>query len=157
MSASGFHRLAPLALALCWWLGAATAVQGGERVQLAVDVIYADQSSRGVDPQVGRLRSELQRFKGYSTYRAMGRHVLNLSVGDPGGQPGHVMLPGGKVLVLIPQGISGKAVVLLASIQEGGHALLNSQLKLADGGTILVGGPVYEDGVLILAIGATLR
>ncbi len=126
--------------------------EGAGPVELSVNVIYADNSDRGVDSRLAVLERQLQTTFRYTTYQLMGSHNQFLAMG----QPGHVALPGGKLLVLVPQGISGGAVVLLVSIQQGGQVLLNSQLKLANRGTILVGGPVHEAGVLILAIGATI-
>jgi hypothetical protein len=148
--------LAGLAAACLLLAGPWARAGGADSVQLAVDVIYADSSNQGVDAQLAHLRSQLRTFS-YSTYRLLDRHQLNLPVNQPGGRPGHVALPGGRLLVLIPQGFSGESVVMLTSIQQGGQVLLNSQLKLTNRGTILVGGPVHENGVLILAITAIAR
>jgi hypothetical protein len=123
---------------------------GADAVRLGVDVIYASHEGQQVDPSLARVEQQLRAFR-YSSFRRLDSHQLVRSIG----QQGTIPLPGGRTLLLAPQGISGGSVVLLLSIQGGGRAPFNSELKLANGGTILVGGPGHEAGVLILAITAT--
>jgi len=122
----------------------------GEAVRLGVEVIYASNEGQRVDPSLAGVERQLRSSFRYSSYRRLDSHELVRSIG----QQGTVPLPGGRTLLLAPQGVSGGSVILLASIQGGGRALLNTELKLANGGTILVGGPSHEAGVLILAITA---
>ncbi len=133
-------------LAVAGWPAFAT---GADPIRLGVEVIYASNEGQRVDPSLARVERQLRAFR-YSSFRQLGSHALVQSIG----QQGTVPLPGGRTLLLVPQGVSGGSVVLLASIQGGGKVLLNTELKLANGGTILVGGPVHEAGVLILAITA---
>lgn len=142
--------LLPVAVAAIT-LGVGAETRAAEGVQLTVRVIYAANSGKGVDGQLADLAPQLRNFS-YTTYQLLGRHELF----QPIGQSGTVSLPGGRQLQLTPQGITGGAVVLLASIQQEGQSLLNTQLKLANRGTILVGGPVHAGGVLILAVSAQL-
>jgi hypothetical protein len=123
---------------------------GADTVRLGVDVIYASHEGQQVDPSLAHVEQQLRTFR-YSSFRRLGSHQLVRLVG----QHGTIPLPGGRSLLLAPQGISGGSVVLLLSIQGGGRAPFNTELKLANGGTILVGGPGHEAGVLILAITAT--
>jgi hypothetical protein len=123
---------------------------GADAVRLGVDVIYASQVGEQFDPSLAHVERQLRTFR-YSSFRRLGSHQLVRSIG----QQGTIPLPGGRSLLLAPQGISGGSVVLLLSIQGGGKAPFNTELKLANGGTILVGGPGHEAGVLILAITAT--
>ena len=135
-------------LLLLVWSGTA---RSGDAIQLSVRVIYAANTGKGVDGQLSDLSRQLRMFR-YTTYELMGQHRLFRSIG----QRGSVSLPGGKTLQLTPQGITGGSVVLLASIRHGGNTLLNTELKLANRGTILVGGPLHAGGVLILAISAAI-
>jgi hypothetical protein len=131
--------------------GRPTLAAGADAIRLGVEVIYASNEGQRVDPSLAHVERQLRAFR-YSSFRQLGSHALVQSIG----QQGTVPLPGGRTLLLAPQGISGGSVVLLASIQGGGRVLLNTELKLANGGTILVGGPVHEAGVLILAITAAI-
>ncbi|MBI3620733.1 MAG: hypothetical protein HY208_00895 [Nitrospirae bacterium] len=131
-------------------LSAPTLAAGAEPIRLGVEVIYASNEGQRVDPSLAGVERQLRASFRYSSYQRIGSHELV----RPIGQQGTVPLPGGRTLLLAPQGISGGSVVLLASIQDGGRILLNTELKLANGGTILVGGPAHQSGVLILAITA---
>ena len=45
----------------------------------------------------------------------------------------------------------------LQTVEEGGRVLLNTQFRIASGGTILIGGPHFGPGVLIVALSAAAR
>jgi len=130
--------------------GSPSLAAGGETVRLGVEVVYASNEGQRIDPSLARVERQLRASFRYSSYRRLDSHELVRSIG----QQGTVPLPGGRTLLLVPQGVSGGSVVLLASIQGGGRTILNTELKLANGGSILVGGPAHEAGVLILAITA---
>jgi len=132
-------------------LGSPTMAAGADAVRLGVRVIYASNQGQHIDPGLASVERQLRSSFRYSSYRRLDSHELVRSIG----QQGTIPLPGGRTLLLAPQGVSGGSVVLLVSIQGGGRAPFNSELKLANGGTILVGGPAHEAGVLILAITAT--
>lgn len=153
LSVSG---LAVALIAGLWWaLASPAAAEQPAAVQLSVDVIYADGSGQGVDPQLRGVDRQLNRQFRYSTYRLLGQHRLFQAMG----QDGRVSLPGGRHLQVLPQGVSdGGAVVLMISIRQGERFVMpNMVLKLANRGTVLVGGPVHEAGVLILAITAGVQ
>jgi len=146
-----FRRLAAVVLlASLASAGVPQSAAGADAVRLGVDVIYASHEGQQVDPSLARVERQLRTFR-YSSFRRLDSHQLVRSIG----QQGTIPLPGGRILLLAPQGISGGSVVLLLSIQGGGRAPFNTELKLANGGTILVGGPGHEAGVLILAVTAT--
>jgi hypothetical protein len=142
------RRLAAVLLLVV--LTAGTPTFGAEAVRLGVQVIYASNEGQRVDPGLANVERQLRSSFRFSSYQRLDSHELVRSIG----QQGTVHLPGGRTLLLVPQGISGGSVVLLVSIQEGGRPPSNSELKLANGGTILVGGIPHQAGVLILAITA---
>lgn len=127
---------------------------GAGSAQLTVEVIYADNSGQGVDPRLHRFEQQLNRQFRYSTYRLLGQHQLFQAIG----QEGQVLLPGGRQLRMLLQGMSEGTAVLLTSVRQGERVVVpNMVLRLANRGTILVGGPVHEAGVLILAIRAEIQ
>jgi hypothetical protein len=145
-----FHRITAVALLISLTAaGLPPPAAGADAVRLGVDVIYASNEGQRVDPSLAGVERQLRTFR-YSSFRRLGSHQLVRSIG----QQGTIPLPGGRTLLLAPQGVSGGSVVLLLSIQGGGRAPFNTELKLANGGTILVGGPAHEAGVLILAVTA---
>jgi len=131
-------------------VAAGTPAFGADAVRLGVQVIYASNDGQQVDPGLAGVERQLRSSFRFSSYQRLDSHELVRSIG----QQGTIHLPGGRTLLLAPQGISGGSVVLLVSIQEGDRPPSNSELKLANGGTILVGGIPHKAGVLILAITA---
>jgi hypothetical protein len=65
-------------------------------------------------------------------------------------------VPGQRQLLIQPTGFRDGRVSLDVMLMEGRRMLLNTALKLKDGGEFLVAGPQHEDGVLFLAIGASI-
>jgi len=77
-----------------------------------------------------------------------GDEVFGTALGAKHAMP----LPGGRTLDLYPFGLSGGSLELLVTITDGSKRLLDTTFRLSNNGTILVGGPAYGDGVLLVAI-----
>jgi hypothetical protein len=66
------------------------------------------------------------------------------------------LLPGGRYLVVIPRGYKDDRVLLSVMLLAGTRPLVNTTLALKNHGVFLVAGPRYEEGTLVIAIGATM-
>lgn len=162
--------LAPIAMLLL--LG--NMAQGQERAEVSVRVIAASRAERGFDPSLSDIQGKLGSLFGYSSYRLIGQQSFSLGFG----QAGSMMLPGGsrargpgrefpgirerfapaapvaRTLEVVPVARRGDLVELQVRMEEGGRILLNTQFRIASGGTILIGGPHFGPGVLIVALSA---
>lgn len=122
-------------------------------VEVRIDTVLASNSGRAFDSALVALKPPLDRMFQYSSYRLIQgeRRVINWRRAE------RFMLPGGRYLVVSPSGLSGDRVHLNVMLIHGTRPLVNTELKLKNRGTFLVGGPQYKEGVLIIAIGASTR
>jgi len=119
---------------------------------VSVDLGVAVASNEGtrIDPQLADLRTKLKAMFDYTSYRMVDRRKRTLAIGETGEFP----LPGGRSMRVTPAPSSGGKVRLAVQIMEGQGNLLTTTLGLSRGGMVLVGGPAYQNGVLILIISA---
>jgi hypothetical protein len=119
-------------------------------VSLTVQVIHASNAGTSVDPALAKIRAQLGSMK-YSNYKLLETRPFSTALGAKHAMP----LPGGRTLDLYPFGLSGGSLELLVTITDGSKRLLDTTFRLSNNGTILVGGPVYGDGVLLVAISSS--
>ena len=119
---------------------------------IAIDVgsVYASNSGSDIDPSLVNIRGKLGNMFDYSSYRLLGRKRQKLSVGEKE----EFELPDKRSMRVKLLSVEGKKVRLYIRIQEKEKKLLGTTLGLSRGGMVLVGGPVYESGVLIFLISA---
>jgi hypothetical protein len=137
-------------LALLALLCAAEGFAAAESVTVDVGAVYASNEGSSIDPALGRIRGKIRAMFNYTSYRMLDRKSRTLAVGDTG----DFELPGRRSMrvTLLPSP-AGK-VRLSIRLEEAGKNLLTTTLGLPRGGMVLVGGPSYEAGVLILVIAA---
>ena len=65
-------------------------------------------------------------------------------------------MPGGRTLQLTPTAIEQGTVQLQARIVQARENLVNTTLRLQSGGPpVVIGGPAYQNGVLVIVIYAS--
>lgn len=119
-------------------------------VAIDVGVVVASNEGTTMDPALSSIRDKLQSMFNYSSYRMVDRQKRTLSVGETG----EFGLPGNRSMRATPVPAKGSKVRLAVQIMEGDRSLLSTTLGLTRGGMVLVGGPTYQKGVLILIISA---
>jgi hypothetical protein len=123
--------------------------QGEGKVQVTIGTILASNQSSEFDPKLAKLQNQLKVFK-YRSYR-----LLREDTQRPGwNQEAVFEIPGGRSLLVRPQEKSGNQLALKVRLLEREKPLLDTTVKLRDGGNFLLGGPAHEGGVLILSISA---
>ena len=128
------------------------AVPSGAANAVSVDVgaVYASNEGTSIDPALGTIRGKLQSMFNYTSYRMLDRKRRSLAVGETG----EFELPGRRSMRATPLPAQGNKVRLSIQISDGQKNLLTTTLGLNRGGMVLVGGPSYQSGVLILIISA---
>jgi hypothetical protein len=119
-------------------------------VELHVDAVLASDTNQGMDKRLAWMGHQLQGLFGFSTYR-LETHE------DGQTQCGKMMtfaLPGGHILHVQPQAIDGNMIAMELVLFEGARPMMTTELKLKNNGRLIVGGPRYEEGMLIISIGA---
>lgn len=98
------------------------------------------------------LRESLRMFP-YSSYRLIQHESRPVSMAKMVEFP----VPGERHLLVQPTEFKNGRVALHVMLMQGRKILVNTALKLRDGGEFVVAGPHHEGGVLILAIGAAME
>jgi hypothetical protein len=122
-------------------------------LRVTVEVIKADQNSKTIDPEIGEIAKELAPVLNYSGFSLIKRAVIQLGIGDSDG----VVLPLKRTLELELLEFKDQQARLSARILEKGNETFRTVLLLSNKGSILIGGPPYEDGVLLLRIGGIFK
>lgn len=63
-------------------------------------------------------------------------------------------MPEGKLVELTQVGLQPNLAEIRVRIRRDGADLLNTQIRLSPGRTVLIGGPKHGEGVVILALSA---
>jgi hypothetical protein len=126
------------------------AAEAQERVALEVGTVLATNSSTHMDAQLASVRGQLERLFQYSSYRLVKQEKSDVSCG----KPASFEIPGGRHLQVMAKDTRGGRVSLNVALMKDRHVLMRTDLTLGKRGTIMVGGPRYENGVLIIWIAA---
>jgi hypothetical protein len=143
------HRILP-ATALCLLLLCVLLVSPASSsppVDVEVAVALASNGPPSVDPDLAPLAPKLKQMFKYTTYRLIDRQ--RKSVGD---DTADFPLPGGKVLKASHTPSKDGKIRLAVQVIDGSRNLLTTTLAMNKGGMVLLGGPAYQDGVLILVL-----
>ena len=119
-------------------------------VELHVDAVLASDTNQGMDKRLAWMGHQLQGLFGFSTY-----HLETHEDGQT--ECGKMMtfaLPGGHILHVQPRAIDGNMIAMELVLFEGARPMMTTDLKLKNNGRLIVGGPRYQDGMLIISIGA---
>ena len=122
-------------------------------LQVNVEVIKASRNSTDVDPQLKDLVKELSSVLNYSAFSLIKKIEIRLNQEEGG----NVMLSSGRVLRLKFLGFEDKKARLLVKILEKDQETFRTILLMVNKGSVLIGGPPHQNGVLILRIGTVFE
>jgi len=123
------------------------------KIGFRVDSVVASDTNEGVDPQLTPMAPRLHSLFSYTTF-----HLVNHQEQQtPMGTLILFNLPGGRILHVQPRGMDGDMILMEMTLFQGEQPLMTTELKLRNHGVLMVGGPRYEQGMLILSIGADCR
>ncbi|MGH8013987.1 MAG: hypothetical protein ACREQ4_15975 [Candidatus Binataceae bacterium] len=114
-----------------------------------MDSVLAADTHEGMDQRLNPHMAE--RFKAlfdYSTYRLV-RHQEEEAIC---GRMLSFNLPGGRILHIAPHSVEGNMITMELMLFQGSRPIMTTDLKLMDGGVLIVGGPRYDQGMLITSI-----
>lgn len=117
------------------------------QIQLRMRSIHASDADSNVDPTLKDLHKELRSLFSFSSYRLMREEMLNLSVNQPVSffsREGRIDVE--VTLVGLHKGI---AEVRIRVTREGSQ-VLNTQVRLSPGRTVLVGGQKHRRGGVVI-------
>ena len=131
--------------------GNVSAAPGVPMVELHVDAVLASDTNQGIDKRLATsMGHQLQGLFPFTTYRLQTHE-------DGRTQCGKMMafaLPGGHMLHVQPRAIDGNMIAMELVLFDGAHTIMTTDLKLRNNGRLILGGQRYEQGMLIISIGA---
>lgn len=144
------RRLVALLAFAAMLCAAAGLSAAAETVTIDVGAIYASNEGSSIDPALSQIRGKIRAMFNYTSYKMLDRKRHTLGVGESG----DYALPGQRNMRVKVLSSEGRKVRLSIRLEEAGRNLLTTTLGLPRNGMVLVGGPSYESGVLILVIAA---
>ncbi len=120
------------------------------QVQVRLRVIHASNEGTSVDPPLRDLHKELGSLFSFTSYRLMREEILNLSLNQPVSISAH---EGKIILDATLVGMHKNMAEIKLKVVREGKEILDTQVRLLPGRTILVGGPKHlRGGVVIYAL-----
>ncbi len=102
------------------------------------------------DPRLASLVAELKRLFQFTQYKLLGTPAGTAQVGQMWQAP----LPGGVTLEATPTAVDPSGIQVQVRLLRAGALVVNSTVRVASGGQVLVGGTPSPQGTLIVALQA---
>ena len=119
-------------------------------VLLHVDEVIAADTGEGMDERLLPMGLRLQSIFRYTTYRLVSSQVGRTECGSAAA----FTLPGGWIVHLEPNAVSDNMIAMELMLFQGARPMMTTDLRLRNHGMLIVGGPRYQQGMLIIPIGA---
>jgi len=121
------------------------------QVQTRLRVIRASNVGSGFDPSLRDVHDDLGSLFSFTSYRLLRDETLNLSPNQPvstSAREGRIIIE--TTLV----GLHKSVAELRIRVIRQENDILNTQVRLFPGRTVLIGGPRLREGVIIYALAA---
>ena len=128
------------------------AENSSQTVRVKIGTILATNQGDEIDPKLNTMKNQLKVMK-YRSYRLLKEETQNVA------WQGNATfeIPGGRSLVVTPEEFRNKQLALKVRLQHGDKPLVDTTVRLNNGGNFLLGGPPHEGGALVLSISATAQ
>jgi len=120
------------------------------QVPVRMRVIQASNVGQNIDPSLNDVHKELGSLFSFTSYRLLREENLRLSPNQPVTITAH---PGRSMEVTLV-GLQRDAAKLRIRVIREAKDILNTQVRLSPGRTVLIGGPRHGEGVVIYALSA---
>jgi hypothetical protein len=152
------HGLLLTILAICVLAAPLQALAQAQRprsILIRVDSILAANTGKGMDAQLSSsvIGSRLKALFEYTTYRL----VLHQERQTRCGRMVVFEMPGGRILHIAPNSVLDNMISMEIVLFEGTRPLMTTDLKLMNHAVLVVGGPRYQQGMLITMISTDAR
>jgi len=121
------------------------------QVQTRLRVIRASNVGSNVDASLRDVHDDLGSLFSFTSYRLFRDEILDLSPN----KPVSISARDGRIIIEITLvGLHRSVAELKIRVAREGKDILNTQIRLSPGRTVLIGGPKVRDGVIIYAFSA---
>lgn len=129
-------------------------LQGNDRaiskVSLQVLVVHATDSVTGVDPRIKGLESSFRYFK-YKGYKLLATENEEVETNETA----TFSIAGDRKVKVTLMSVDEARAKLHVEILSGATKLFDTTVNINRGGTFIISGPKYEDGILMLPVRAS--
>jgi hypothetical protein len=130
--------------------GQGNALKHHRVVLLRVDEVIASDTGLGVDERLLPMGTRLESLFRYTTYRLVSHQVGRTECG----RTTAFTLPGGWIVQVEPSAVNDDMIAMELMLFQGARPMMTTDVKLRNHGVLIVGGPHYQQGMLIIPIGA---
>jgi hypothetical protein len=123
-----------------------------QAVRVKIGTILASNQNDEIDPKLNAMKNQLKVMK-YRSYRLLKEETQDV----PWQGNAAFDIPGGRSLVVTPQEFRNKQLALKVRLQQGDKPVVDTTVRVNNGGNFLLGGPPHEGGALVLSISATAQ
>ena len=120
------------------------------QVQVRMRVIQASNVGQNIDPSLRDVHHELGSLFSFTSYRLLREETLRLSPNQPVTIAAHPR----RFMEVTLVGLQRDAAKLRIRVIREGKDILDTQVRLSPGRTVLIGGPKHGEGVVIYAVSA---
>jgi len=120
------------------------------QVPVRMRVIQASNVGQNIDPSLNDVHKELGSLFSFTSYRLLREETLSLSPNQPVTITAHP----GRFMEVTLVGLQKDAAKLRIRVIREAKDILNTQVRLSPGRTVLIGGPRHGEGVVIYALSA---
>lgn len=113
--------------------------------------VLATDIDEPVDPQLKELQNKLKLLFNFKAYHLESHRDAETQCG----KMVEFTLQAGHILHVQPREIDGDMIDMEVVLFDGAKPMLITDFKLHNGGTLLLGGPRYQNGMLIVTVGAS--
>ena len=119
------------------------------QVHLDVDIIYASNDHTGRDPRIHSIGQDLP----FDSLELLDRKQFSVDFKDIS----QIAIPNGGKMYIQPESYDGSMIKVKVWMEKASKYKLNMILQLANGGIVVVGGPSYQNGTILMPISAKIR
>jgi hypothetical protein len=126
----------------------AAAQVSGASIDVRIDSVLATNTNQGVDARLTPISRQLKQMFNYSTFQLVSHEERHASLG-------HTVdftLPGGRFMHVDPRACDENRVELSVVLFQGERPTMTTDLKMRNGALLLLAGPRYEQGMLIVSM-----
>jgi hypothetical protein len=119
-------------------------------ILLRVDEVLAADTGEGIDERLLPMGGRLESLFRYTTYRLISHQVGRTECG----RTVAFTLPGGWIVHVEPSAVRDNMIAMELMLFNGAHPMMTTDVRMRNHGTLIIGGPHYQQGMLIIPIGA---
>jgi hypothetical protein len=117
-------------------------------LSLKMFVVYANNENQKVDPALNFVKEELESLFHYTSYQLMDTPTENFKLNESK----EIQLASGHTAFIRYLGVHGHRIHLRVQIKNKKETVVNTDFEIMNSGNVIVGGPSFKKGALILVL-----